>query len=91
MRKNARKQTVHPELLEELRLYTNAYFISDLQYTPYFFKAACCLAAVPVNRYSLNEWNSAVAYLLKDLEPCTDPSIAKQKFVDIVQSRKRTI
>ena len=85
---NAESQVVRPELLEELRMNINASFISDLQYAPYFFKAACCLAVAPVDRYSLHEWNNAVAYLLKDMEPCTDPLIAKQKFVNIVQSRK---
>ena len=91
MRNNVESQPVNLEPLEELRMKFSASFISDLHFAPFFFKAARCLAGVPADRYSLQEWNGAVVYVLKNVDLCTDSLAAQQKFAKAVYGRKTQI
>ncbi len=80
MKEKAVTETTRMELLEELRMAIGADFISDIKFSPFYSIALRHLTALPVDRFSLHEWNDAVAYLLIDKRRCANPHEAQQRF-----------
>ncbi|MEA4998015.1 MAG: hypothetical protein VB087_01365 [Candidatus Limiplasma sp.] len=73
------------ELLEEVRNRLHCAYLSDLRFSPMKTQAIRCLANMDGCRYSLWEWNDAIAYLLEENTVCGDILTAQDRFRQAAQ------